>query len=154
MSICQDKTNSPCRSPADVLPPRSLCPAHKTHKELVNMATTTAPSTPYPPYHQRRHHHPRPSNPTYPPHPPPHHPRSLPPKSRKNIGETLEACALRATWEGTGFRVELMAHCLHRNATVPAGGNGGVEHGEERSGDAGRASMEPGAATQRVTMKV
>lgn len=38
------------------------------------------------------------------------------PKVRKNVGETTEAAAVRATWKESGFDCHLYRHQLHTNA--------------------------------------
>lgn len=73
------------------------------------------------------------------------------PKGRKTLGETSEACALRETYEETGFEVELLPHYLPTNATLPTSDEGQVTQRLGDSDNGGGASTEPIGVTQRTT---
>lgn len=47
------------------------------------------------------------------------------PKGRKDVGETLEQCAIRETWEETGFRASLLPLRIDTQATWPRGSQDG-----------------------------
>ncbi|KAK3935310.1 NUDIX hydrolase domain-like protein [Diplogelasinospora grovesii] len=65
------------------------------------------------------------------------------PKGRKDVGETLEAAALRETWEETGYRAELLPVAVDTLATSPTPST-------SHAGEQQKASTEPLAVQQRA----
>jgi len=66
------------------------------------------------------------------------------PKGRKDVGEPLEATAMRETYEETGLRCKLLPHSLPSLATAPINQDGVTSISKQTS--------EPFAVNQRVTV--
>jgi 8-oxo-dGTP pyrophosphatase MutT (NUDIX family) len=78
------------------------------------------------------------------------------PKGRRNIGETLEAAAVRETFEETGIRCRLLPHSFPTLATQPADAEADAgKGGEDLSKDGNeRLTTEPIAVQQRASRGV